>query len=117
MRIAILQRHEPLANGSGIEMLDLALALANLEQEVGLFFVDAGVLQLWAGQTPAACARKDHIKTYGALAFYDLEQVFVCAASLAKYGLAAADLVIPVTALDSSGLPQALGRYQQVINT
>lgn len=117
MSIAILQRCEPLANANGIECLDMALALANLEQEVALFFADAGVLQLAKGQQPEASARKDHIKTYGALTFYDIEEIYVCQRSLLSYQLSESDLVIPVTVLDGPQFVSKLIKFSHVVNT
>ncbi|MNP69484.1 sulfur relay protein TusC [compost metagenome] len=44
------------------------------------------------------------------LELYDIEEVYVCAASLAERGLTAVDLLIPVTALSPAEIRHQWGR-------
>lgn len=91
----LLSRHP--ANGGilrdGIEM---ALAYGAYELPVQLVFVGEAILALAACYRPETSAEGDYLSQLGALAMYDIVTPWVCAASLARFGLTATDLRIAV---------------------
>ena len=68
----------------GLDALLAATAFCD-EEEIGVFFIDDGVLNLLDGQNPELLLQKDFIRTFKLLDLYDIEQRFVCADSLDQY--------------------------------
>ncbi|MCF1428949.1 MAG: sulfurtransferase complex subunit TusC [Shewanella sp.] len=85
--ICIVFRRPPHGTPHGREALDLAMLSASFEQRVTLIFVDEGVLNLVAEQSPELIGTRNYIATFKALPFYDIDDVLVCAQSLQEFGL------------------------------
>lgn len=94
----ILQR-APHGNSSGRETLDAALACAAFDQHVQLLFIDDGVWHLLPDQQADTIDSKDTSKMLGALAYYDISEVFADASSLQARQLPTEKCTIPVTEL------------------
>ena len=106
--IGVINSSAPLGNHAGQESLDLVLAAANFGQQISVFFVDDGVFQLLANQSPDAIEHKDYGKTFAALPFYDVDDVYVCADSLAQRKLTPSRLSIECEVVDSTRLKSLL---------
>ena len=104
----ILQR-APYGTATAREALDAALAAAAFEQDVQLLFAGDGIWQLLPDQQADAIASKDIGKMLQALGYYDINEIFVDAVSLAERQLDTTQLAIPVTAVAGTAL-QALVR-------
>ena len=82
--ILLIITKPPFSNITQIEQLDLALAMACLEYDVTLLFMEAGVLHLtW--QQPHFIKQKPFTKLYSATLDYDINELLVCAESLEQY--------------------------------
>ena len=112
---AIINKSPPYSNANAKESLDLALVMGSFEQSGGLFFCDDGVYQLVNTQAPSAIDAKDLTKTFKALPFYDIENIYVCKQSLAARNLSVEDLCIDVTELSFSDWQALLNQYQHVV--
>ncbi|GAC31098.1 sulfurtransferase complex subunit TusC [Paraglaciecola polaris] len=97
--VGIINTTAPYGLSNGQESLDLALATANFGQEVSLFFIDDGVFQLVKYQQPIPEQGKNYSKTFPALTFYDIDNIYVCEQSLNARRLVLTDLCIEVIAL------------------
>lgn len=97
--LGLICKSPPHGNANGQEALDLALVAGSFGQEVALFFVEDGVFQLVKGQQTEHIGRKNYSRTFAALAFYDVEQIYVCHESLRTRGLVIDDLCIDVRLL------------------
>ncbi len=86
-KVAFIFTHGPHGTSSGREGLDALLATSALTEDIGVFFVADGVFQLLANQQPDKILARNYIATYGVLSLYDIDQCFVCAASLKARGL------------------------------
>ncbi|MDU5840182.1 MAG: sulfurtransferase complex subunit TusC [Haemophilus parainfluenzae] len=86
MKLAFLFRTAPHGNAISREGLDALLAATAFcdEEEIGVFFIDDGVLNLLDGQNPELLLQKDFIRTFKLLDLYDIEQRFVCLAKPKK---------------------------------
>jgi len=113
--IAILNKSAPYGNVNGQESLDMALAMSNFGQEVSLFFIEDGVLQLVKQQTPGKIQHKAYHKTFAALTFYDIDNIYVCQQSLLERNLTVTGLSIPVTLIELSQLTTLIGEHDQVM--
>ncbi|WP_158780861.1 sulfurtransferase complex subunit TusC [Pantoea sp. BAV 3049] len=115
-RVAIVFTQSPHGSSAGREGLDAVLAISALSEEIALFFISDGVLQLTPDQQPEQILVRDYAATYGVLPLYDIDKLYVCAASLAERGLAAdGQKVLPVAVLEPAALRAELESYDRVI--
>ena len=116
MKLAFLFRTAPHGNAISREGLDALLAATAFcdEEEIGVFFIDDGVLNLLDGQNPELLLQKDFIRTFKLLDLYDIEQRFICADSLDQYNLQAEQLIISAEKIDRTSLINKLSQAEKV---
>ena len=116
MKLAFLFRTAPHGNAISREGLDALLAATAFcdEEEIGIFFVDDGVLNLLDGQNPELLLQKDFIRTFKLLDLYDIEQRFVCTDSLDQYNLNTEQLIISAEKIDRTSLINKLSQAEKV---
>ena len=116
MKLAFLFRTAPHGNAISREGLDALLAATAFcdEEEIGVFFIDDGVLNLLDGQNPELLLQKDFIRTFKLLDLYDIEQRFVCTDSLDQYNLQAEQLIISAEKIDRTSLINKLSQAEKV---
>ena len=116
MKLAFLFRTAPHGNTSSREGLDALLAATAFcdEEEIGVFFIDDGVLNLLDGQNPELLLQKDFIRTFKLLDLYDIEQRFVCTDSLDQYNLNTEQLIISAEKIDRTSLINKLSQAEKV---
>ena len=115
MKLAFLFRTAPHGNAISREGLDALLAATAFcdEEDIGVFFVDDGVLNLLDGQNPELLLQKDFIRTFKLLDLYDIEQRFVCADSLDQYNLQTEQLIISAEKIDRTSLINKLSQAEK----
>ena len=116
MKLAFLFRTAPHGNAISREGLDALLAATAFcdEEDIGVFFIDDGVLNLLDGQNPELLLQKDFIRTFKLLDLYDIEQRFVCVDSLDQYNLQAEQLIISAEKIDRTSLINKLSQAEKV---
>lgn len=116
MKLAFLFRTAPHGNAISREGLDALLAATAFcdEEDIGVFFIDDGVLNLLDGQNPELLLQKDFIRTFKLLDLYDVEQSFACADSLDQYHLQTEQLIISAEKIDRTSLINKLRRAEKV---
>ena len=116
MKLAFLFRTAPHGNAISREGLDALLAATAFcdEEEIGVFFIDDGVLNLLDGQNPELLLQKDFIRTFKLLDLYDIEQRFVCTDSLDQYNLQTEQLIISAEKIDRTSLIYKLSQAEKV---
>lgn len=116
MKLAFLFRTAPHGNAISREGLDALLAATAFcdEEEIGVFFIDDGVLNLLDGQNPELLLQKDFIRTFKLLDLYDIEQRFVCDDSLDRYNLQTEQLIISAEEIDRTSLLNKLRQAEKV---
>ncbi len=114
-RLAFINTCGPFTTAKATESLDMALIFGSFEQSVGLFFTGDGVYQLLKQQHAARLSAKDLTKTFAALPFYDIEDIYVCESALQTRGLTKDDLCIDVTVLCQRDWQQQLSSYQHLV--
>ena len=116
MKLAFLFRTTPHGNAISREGLDALLAATAFcdEEEIGVFFIDDGVLNLLDGQNPELLLQKDFIRTFKLLDLYDIEQRFVCTDSLDQYNLNTEQLIISAEKIDRTSLINKLSQAEKV---
>ena len=116
MKLAFLFRTAPHGNAISREGLDALLAATAFcdEEEISVFFIDEGVLNLLDGQNPELLLQKDFIRTFKLLDLYDIEQRFVCTDSLDQYNLQTEQLIISAEKIDRTSLINKLSQAEKV---
>ena len=116
MKLAFLFRTAPHGNAISREGLDALLAATAFcdEEEIGVFFIDDGVLNLLDGQNPELLLQKDFIRTFKLLDLYDIEQRFICADSFDQYNLQTEQLIISAEKIDRTSLINKLSQAEKV---
>ena len=116
MKLAFLFRTAPHGNAISREGLDALLAATAFcdEEDIDVFFIDDGVLNLLDGQNPELLLQKDFIRTFKLLDLYDIEQRFVCTDSLDQYNLNTEQLIISAEKIDRTSLINKLSQAEKV---
>ena len=114
--IAIINAKAPFSSANGRDALDAALIFGSYEQEVSLFFQGDGVWQLIDKQNPSLIQNKDYLKTFAALEFYDIENIYLCQHSLAERGLESNEFNIDnVNVLDKLQFSDKLHQHNVIL--
>ena len=88
----------------------------SLADDLTVFFIADGVFQLLSGQKPDAVLARDYIATFKLLGLYDIEQCWVCAASLRERGLdPQTPFVVEATPLEADALRRELANYDVIL--
>ena len=100
-----VQTRAPHGSILGQEGLD-AILMGTAFAECTVLLLDDGIYQILKDQNPAELGTKDYSVTYGALKDYGVESVYCSETDLEHRGLVAADLLIPVMAVDDERIKQ-----------
>ncbi|HIB0147014.1 TPA: sulfurtransferase complex subunit TusC [Escherichia coli] len=115
-RIAFVFSTAPHGTTAGREGLDALLATSALTDDLAVFFIADGVFQLLPGQKPDAVLARDYIATFKLLGLYDIEQCWICAASLRERGLyPQTPFVVEATPLEADALRRELANYDVIL--
>ncbi|MFV0261937.1 MAG: sulfurtransferase complex subunit TusC [Kluyvera sp.] len=115
-RVAFVFSSAPHGSAAGREGLDALLATSALSEDLGVFFIGDGVFQLLSQQTPGVILARDYIATFKLLALYDIENCWICAASMRERGLAAdTAFVADVEPLEPHALRERLAGYDVIL--
>lgn len=115
-RIAFVFTQGPHGNSAGREGLDALLATSALSDDIGVFFIGDGVLQLLPGQQPEKILARNYIATFGVLPLYDVENCYLCETALQERGLQQiTDWVVKAELLSADRLRQKLAAYDVVM--
>jgi len=114
--LLLLCQSSPWSGLSARETLDVALAGGAFDLPISMLWLGDGVWQLAAGQQPELLAQKNLQAQLSSLPLFGVEQLFVCAESLAERSLQPDELALPVTALDSQQIKQLIQQADQVLN-
>lgn len=109
--IAILNTQAPFATSIGKESLDTALIFGAYEQPTSLFFIGDGVFQMIGDQNPEQLEIKNYLKTFSALEFYDIDNVYICQQSLIERDLKTNFNIENIQVLDKTSFNQKLHQH------
>ena len=115
-KIGILNRCLPHGSAQGRESLDLTLALSAFNESLSLFFIGDGVYQLVDGHSPEEILQKHYQPLFKMLEMYDVENIYVCNASLKQRCLTSDMLMINATLLDAQQLQAKLAQQDQLLS-
>ena len=116
MKIAFLFRTSPHGTSISREGLDAILAATAFcePNDIGIFFINDGVLNRIDNQQPEIIQQKDFIRTFKLLDLYDVEQRFICTASLQKFKLDNRELILSCEKINRSLLLEKLNQAEKL---
>lgn len=117
MKLAFVFKTAPHGSALSREGLDALLAATAFcdEDQIGVFFLDDGVLNLLSGQQPDLILQKNFIPTFKLLDLYDIEQRFVCHQSLQNLGLNEVELILNCEKTDRTLLIEKLQSAEKIL--
>lgn len=115
-KIAFVFATPPHGLTNGREGLDALLATAALSEDIGVFFIGEGILQLFPDQKPSAIMSRHYTAAFALLPIYDLDNIYVCSESLTELGFREdINWIVPVKIVDSKAFRMVLSDYNQVL--
>ncbi|RVT47328.1 sulfurtransferase complex subunit TusC [Rheinheimera sediminis] len=115
MNIAVLVTSLPLHGIAARESLDLIFAMAAVDHQVSVIFSGDAVYQLVKSDASTDIMVKDFRRSFKLFELYDIEQLYVCAASLRQRQLHANELVLNIQPIEHDELNQLLSAHQHLI--
>ena len=113
--ILFVQTKAPHGSIAGQEGLDAILA-GSAFTSCNVLLLEDGVYQLLDNQDTNALGVKDFSVTYGALADYGVENLFVAGSHLAARGLEAKDLLLNAEVLDDDAVRGVLAKADAILS-
>lgn len=114
--IAFVFSFAPHGTTAGREGLDAVLATSALSENIALFFISDGVLQLIPRQQPEKIYARNYSVTFGVLSLYDVKQCYVCLESLVERGLSEDDVcILSAEVLNIETLRARLERFDRIV--
>ncbi|MGL5008229.1 MAG: sulfurtransferase complex subunit TusC [Plesiomonas sp.] len=115
-RIAFIFTQPPHGNAVGREGLDALLATSAYSDNLSVFFIGDGVLQLLPEQQPEIILARNYIATFKLLPLYDIENIYISTESLQQRGITEQHLlVLDAEPLCYSQLQQKLAEYDTIL--
>ena len=115
IRTLFIQHRAPYGSESPQEQLDALLVAAAFGQQVSLLFQDDGVWQLLPAQQGRPLGRRTLGAQWQVLSLYDINRLYVDAASLRERQLDPKQLALPVITLETEGLQQLLREQDRIL--
>jgi tRNA 2-thiouridine synthesizing protein C len=113
--VAIINASAPFSSANAKDALDVTLIFGSYEQAISLYFQGDGVYQLIAEQHPDLIQQKDFLKTFAALEFYDIENIYICHHSLVQRGLSDDFSIKNVKVLNRDDFSVSLQQHQTIL--
>jgi len=114
-KLLFVQSKPPHGSINGQEGLDALLA-GSAFGACELLLLDDGVFQIVAGQNTTELGVKDYSVSYGALADYGVDAIYVSESQMKARGLAASDLLVPVTPLGDAEVGEVMANADVILS-
>ncbi len=116
-KLLIISRRAPYGNSLPREALDVALAAAIYDQDVGILFMDDGVFQLLKEQNPESILQKNFASTLSALPLYGVDKLYAHKESLENRSITCDELVLDdITILTSENVEKLLDQQDHLLS-
>lgn len=112
--IALVLTESPFADTKGHDALDMSMVLGSFEIPTALFFLGAGVNQL-RQLHPEVFAIKNYTKSFAALPFYDVEDLYACKEDLQQWNMSETALMDDLQILSNEEIQARLAQFNRVI--
>lgn len=116
--IAFVFTQAPHGSASGREGLDALLStlVFTEHEDIGVFFVADGVLQILPHQNPAKILSRNYITTFNVLTLYNIKKCYICERSLQQRGLLEVNnWLIIIRILSLADIQNNLQKYDTIL--
>lgn len=116
-KILFVSRHAPYGSSLAKDALDAILAASAYGQQLSILFMDDGVFQLLANQSPTEIAQKSFAAMLPVLPLYEINSIYVHYESLTKRQITINELVLDgVQIIDSAAVCSLLAQQDQLLS-
>ncbi|TCJ95917.1 tRNA 2-thiouridine synthesizing protein C [Volucribacter psittacicida] len=117
IKLAFVFRSAPYGSAAIREGLDALLAASAFceEDQIAVFFLEDGVLNLLPNQQSALILQKDVAASLKLLTLYDIEQCYLCQHSWQTLGLSHLSPSLPVIRLNENDIFQTLAQAEKIL--
>ena len=115
-KLAFVFHTAPHQTSAGREALDAVLAASAYSEEIGVFFIGEGVLQLLQSQQPDLILSRNYISAFKLLDLYDIEARFICQDSLKAWGIDVSELIIDGAVIPRKNVAEQLASFDKIVN-
>lgn len=115
-RLLYILSRPPYAGSHAVELLETAMVGAVFDLPVSLLLRADGVWAAVSNQQGAAAGQRTVGKVLSALPTYDIERIYVCAASARERGLERADLCVPAEMIDAASIGELIAGHDAVLS-
>ena len=117
IKIAFIFKSAPYGKATTREGLDALLAATAFcePEEIAVFFIHEGVLNLYKNQNPESILQKDFTPAFKLLEVFDIENIFICQEDANKYALSHKNSLIEHHFMSRKALMNQLKRAQKVL--
>ncbi|WP_413112812.1 sulfurtransferase complex subunit TusC [Thaumasiovibrio sp. DFM-14] len=105
----------PHGSVAGREGVDAVLASAAYCEQIKVFFLADGVLQLLSGQQPEHILSRSYAQSFKLFELYDIEDIYICQTSLQERGLVQTSLLMSGELLLPTEIRAQLGKCDQIM--
>jgi tRNA 2-thiouridine synthesizing protein C len=116
-KILLVSRHAPYGSSTAREAIDIALAAAVYDQDIGILFMDDGVFQLLKNQQSQHIDQKNIASALPALALYGIENIYAHQESLDIRAITINELILDnLQLLNSKEVGDLLNQQDQLLS-
>ena len=115
-KLLFVLRKAPYGNSLAKEALDAVLATSVYEQDLSVIFMDDGIFQLLSTQNTDGIEEKNISRLLAAFPLYDINQLFVCAASLQARGIKKEHIAEGVKPLETHAIKQLFTEQDHLLS-
>lgn len=117
IKLAFLFRSAPYGSSNMREGFDALLAASAFcePEELAVFFIDDGILNLRNGQQAETVLQRDVTSSLKLLTLYDIEQRYVCLQSLQQFGFQVKDFIIDMEMLSRQQLLDKIKTAEKIL--
>ncbi|MCE3252739.1 MAG: DsrE/DsrF-like family [Cellvibrio sp.] len=116
-KILLVSRHAPYGSSTAREAIDVALAAAIYDQDIGILFMDDGVFQLLKDHQGKYINQKNIDSMLSALALYGIEKIYVHQESLDNRTITTNELILDdLQLLNSIDVGHLLSQQDQLLS-
>ncbi|QJC36616.1 sulfurtransferase complex subunit TusC [Enterobacteriaceae endosymbiont of Donacia simplex] len=115
-KIAFIFSTSPYGNSLGKEGLDAAISISSLTEDIALFFIGDGILQIQKQQKPKEFLLKNYNISFSILQLCNIKNYFVCSKSLKLLGIKNNSWIIPVEIINPLVWKKKINNYNIILN-
>ncbi|ODN43602.1 sulfurtransferase complex subunit TusC [Piscirickettsia litoralis] len=114
--LAIILQTAPYGNHTAQSGLNAALAASAMIEDLSVFFVGDGILQLKKNQSTKALKCKNQLPVYQLLTLYDVENIYIDSTALQQYSLTHNDIQHSYTRLKTTEIYQCIYSHDHLLS-